>query len=223
MNLLQLFPPKQKGSLIKNQFTIPPSMGRGGIKSIFLNSGMRLVISDYKFHEPTILEYINPSEYLGFGFCLSGEIETSSSCLKDSFSIKAGQSGCGSFPESAGFTEKIRPERVIRIAVLMKPDLLPSFVMTDPDRIPAALTGESKAPWRFSDTITPAMRTVINQILCCPYHGLTRRLFIEAKAMELTACKMAQLDNVNLPSPPQNRLDRPGYRKCSPRGPVINP
>ena len=93
---------------------------------------------------------------------MSGKIEASSSCLKDSFSIKAGQNVCYSFPESAGFIEKVRPERMIRVAVLMKPDLLPSFVTEDPDRLPAVLTGENKAPFRFSDTIAPGMRTVIN-------------------------------------------------------------
>lgn len=213
MDRLQLFPPEQKDTLIENQFTIPPSMGQGIIKSIPLNCGMRLVVSDYKFHEPTVLEYVTPCVYMGFGFCLSGEIETSSSCLKDSFSIKAGQSVCYSFPESAGFTEKIRPERMIRVSVLMKPDFLPSFVAGDPGRLPAALKGENKEPCRFSDTVTPGMRTVIDQILCCPYHGLTRRLFIEAKVMELTAYKMAQLDNVKQDYSPKAALTGPDIER----------
>ncbi len=213
MDILQLFPPDQKNSLTNNQFSIPSSMGRGGITHIPLNCGMQLVVADYEFYKPTVLEYTSPSPHLGFGFCLSGEIEASSSCLKDSFSIKAGQSVCFSFPDSAGFTEKVRPGPMVRVSVLMKPGLLPSFGMGDPERLPKALTDENTSPSRFSDTITPNMRAVIDQIRSCPYHGVARSLFIEAKVMELTAHKMAQLDTETRIFDPKSTLAGPDIER----------
>jgi transcriptional regulator GlxA family with amidase domain len=37
------------------------------------------------------------------------------------------------------------------------------------------------------------MRMSVEQILRCPFEGLTRRIFIEGKAMELIACKLDQI------------------------------
>lgn len=46
----------------------------------------------------------------------------------------------------------------------------------------------------FSQPMTPAMQTVIGQILSCPYHGSTRRAYLEGKALELVSLR---LDAVN--------------------------
>lgn len=42
----------------------------------------------------------------------------------------------------------------------------------------------------FSQSITPAMQTVMGQILSCPYHGATRCAYLERKALELVALRL---------------------------------
>lgn len=40
---------------------------------------------------------------------------------------------------------------------------------------------------RLVNGITPAIWGILEQIIHCPYHGLTRKFFIEGKVMELLA------------------------------------
>jgi AraC-like DNA-binding protein len=81
----------------------------------------------------------------------------------------------------------------------MEPELFCSLMKEDFDRIPPSLrkfadrTGVK--PCRIADIITPSMQTALHQILNCPYRGLTRQLFLEGKATELIAYKLAQFES----------------------------
>ncbi len=41
--------------------------------------------------------------------------------------------------------------------------------------------------------MTPVIKAILHQMLHCPYHGMTRRIFLEGKAMELLAYKLEQI------------------------------
>jgi len=56
---------------------------------------------------------------------------------------------------------------------------------------------DKKAPYRIGHRMTPVMKAVLYQMLNCPYHGTTRQLFMEGKAMELLAHKLDQLNPGN--------------------------
>lgn len=174
---------------------LPTSIALGSIKTICLNSGIRLVILDYGLNQPTIMEYVPSVPSCGFGFCLSGDIEARMAGWKKPFSIQSGQSAFYSVPDMAGLKEKVAPERVVRVSVMMDPKLLRAFAGEKADRLPSALQDLSKRPCRFAGTITPGMRVALYQILECPYHGLTRDLYIEGKVLELVAYKMEQLES----------------------------
>jgi len=49
------------------------------------------------------------------------------------------------------------------------------------------LGGQYERPFLDPIAITPAMQTALRQILQCPYQGLTRSLYLEAKSIELIA------------------------------------
>jgi AraC family transcriptional regulator, transcriptional activator of the genes for pyochelin and ferripyochelin receptors len=54
---------------------------------------------------------------------------------------------------------------------------------------------ESNCAPRFHRTIgriTPIMQTTLQQILNCPYQGLTKRMYLEAKSLELVALQISQ-------------------------------
>lgn len=42
--------------------------------------------------------------------------------------------------------------------------------------------------------VTPAMKAVLHEVLHCPFHGLVKRLFLEAKLLELLALQIDQLN-----------------------------
>lgn len=43
-------------------------------------------------------------------------------------------------------------------------------------------------------TTSPMMQLVLKQILNCPYQGITKRLYLEGKVLELIAIYLAQLE-----------------------------
>jgi AraC-like DNA-binding protein len=46
-----------------------------------------------------------------------------------------------------------------------------------------------------TSTTTPNMQVSIQQIINCPYQGLTKKIFLESKALELLAYKLNQMDS----------------------------
>ena len=178
---------------------IPEALGMGSLREIRLHSGIRLGIVDCELRKPDVMKYeINAPALVGFGFCLSGNIKSSASCLKDSFVIKKGQSGFFHFLDLNGVTEEVKGH-MLRVSVQMEAKLFCSLMEDDFDHIPPALRkfadGAEVKPFRVADIITPSMQTALHQILSCPYHGLTRQLFLEGKAMELIAYKLEQFES----------------------------
>ena len=173
--------------------SLPESVGQGGITTLYSASGLRLFIFDYRLQQPTIVKTVNPRRCHGFGFCLTGNIESQPSCLKESFMIKAGQSGFFSFPEMDSFVETVGSKRFVRISIQMDPDVMPALVGKDPEKLPPALTVDEGSAYREVNRITPAMRTTLYQMLHCSYQGFGRRLFLEGKVLELIAHKIVQL------------------------------
>jgi AraC-like DNA-binding protein len=176
---------------------LPEALGKGSFREIRLHSGIRLGVLDYESREP-VIEYEGNAPVFGFGFCLSGNIKSRVSCLKDSLVIKSGQSGFFHFPDLSGLSEEVKGH-IIRVLIQMEPDLFYSFMEDDFDHIPLALRKfaerTEKKAFRVADIITPSMQTSLHQILSCPYHGLTRQLFLESKAMELMAYKLEQFES----------------------------
>ena len=176
---------------------IPEALGMGSVREINLHSGIRLGILDYESREP-VMQFEGNAPVFGFAFCLSGTIKSKVSCLKDSFVIKNGKSGFFHFPEVSGFKEEVKGH-ILRVLVQMEPELFRSLMEDDFGHIPPVLRkfadGAEVKPCRVADIITPSMQTALHQILSCPYHGLTRQLFLEGKAMELIAYKLEQFES----------------------------
>lgn len=175
---------------------IPEALGIGSLREIRLHSGIRLSILDYEPREPA-MEFKGNAPVFGFGFCLSGMTKSRVSCLKESFVIRSGQSGFFYFPDLSGSMEELKGH-ILRVHIQMEPELFYSLMKEDFDHIPPALRkfadGTEVKPYRVANIITPSMRIALHQILNCPYHGLTRQLFLEGKTTELMAYKLAQFE-----------------------------
>ncbi|MGD9124944.1 MAG: AraC family transcriptional regulator, partial [Desulfarculaceae bacterium] len=60
--------------------------------------------------------------------------------------------------------------------------------------------------------ITPKMHTALHQILSCPYCGMTRKLFLESRALELIAYQLDHITATN-PSVPRAQSIHPKDRR----------
>ncbi len=58
---------------------------------------------------------------------------------------------------------------------------------------PDAGAGENSAPFYLCSPISPRACMALQQLFSCPFHGAIRRVYMEAKAMELVALQMATM------------------------------
>lgn len=174
------------------KITLPSHIGVGGVENLALGGGLNLSISNYRLHETTRLEYVGFPAVLGFGFCLFGDIVSHPSGFKDAATIRSGQSALFHF-NGASMWETMGAQRVIRINIMMAPLNFQNLLGKDSHRDFPELHQMLHQPQRIFDALTPAMRTILLQVLDCPYQGLSRDFFMEGKALELVACKLDQL------------------------------
>lgn len=172
---------------------IPQNIGKGFFTSIDLKVGIRLIVMDFRLSKPAVFEFQVPERFLGFGFCLSGDIEGRAPGFKDSFYISGGQSAFFSYTDAGVCTEAVGPERVLRVSMVVNPELADSLETEKGSAIPGLLKDPPKG-CRSLNTITQPMRAVLDQMLRCPYSGMTRELFIQGKALELAAYKIEQIE-----------------------------
>ncbi len=173
--------------------TVSKKKKEGHYQEIRFDSGISATIMDYNLSNSIISKVETSKPSLGFGFCLSGKTRTRINCFKDEFIIQGGQSGFYYFPEIKVDSEISSEERVKRVAINMPLEIFQGLIAENPDIIPKAvqrLIKKNPEPFRRVEKLTPWMRSLLMQVLNCPYRGLARHFFIEAKIMELIACKL---------------------------------
>ncbi len=117
---------------------------------------------------------------------------------KMAFERKAGDGVLAYLPKSRGILESASGENVLGISLYFPLENFLEMFGASSD-----LLGSIRA-WATGDGANPAFyhqsrfdsetRLVLWQILQCPYAGKARELFMEAKALELAALKLAELD-----------------------------
>jgi AraC family transcriptional regulator, transcriptional activator of the genes for pyochelin and ferripyochelin receptors len=181
---------------------VPPCLGQGYVQQIQLR-GIYLSLFDYQLHEDVCLisAAAEVSDSYEVGFNLSGN--------------RSGKRTGENFLEW-GFRPVEQPLRqmfyandpVVKVDLHVDPDheigqLLAQGIA---NLLPPGQVDAGSASW-LSDinVITPAMRLVLEQLWRCPFQGQTRRIFLEAKCLELIALKLEQLST----AAPQAKDPRP--------------
>ena len=197
-----------------NQLLLPPSMGKGYIKSVRLKSEIQLIIMDYVPKCPITIEYTPPFPTIGFGFRLSGRSQVHSTGQKKSNDIRPGHAGFNCCTDLVDLTETIDVERVVHVNILMDWERFSAFAEGETQGLPPQLEKLPNGKFCHNGCITPAMRTTISHIFNCPYHGWAKTFFLESKALELAAHKIGQIEAVDrrkpgschLPAPDMDRI-----------------
>ena len=192
-----------------NRISLPPSMGKGYIKSLPLKSGIQLIIMDFVPRRPIALDYIPPFPPIGFGFRLSGRsraYSTGSTGQKKRNDFRPGQAGFNRCTELVDFTETIDMERIMRVNILMDLERFYAFSEGEADGMLPQLEHLSTGIFRHNGQITPAMRATISHIFKCPYRGWAKTFFLESKALELIAHKIGQIEAAGPRTPDLNPL-----------------
>lgn len=178
---------------------LPTPAGNGWLHHTKLRPGLELTVSDVVFWEQTIhaVEYPETFSLIGMDFCLVGH--SRSFWHKAGYeSIVAPNQSCWGFTSGfSGSNELPAGERVIVVEISIAPAVFTALIGNEWERLPQNLRQFLEARencWHLqSDQMTPWMRIAVEQILYCPYQGLTRRLYLEAKVLELIAGYLEQI------------------------------
>lgn len=178
----------------------PQQLGSGYIRTIALRD-IELSIFDYQVHEDlnVIYDVSLGESWLEFGFHLSGK--RSGKHAGQNFVV------WGTSQESwIEANETSATERILKVDISLEPyrKQLKNFVTGNLNRFPTELQqlveGDDLVCYSEIGTVTPAMRLALEQILSCPYQGMTKQLYLESKCLELIALKIEQLAETQLSS-----------------------
>lgn len=176
-----------------HQWNIPDSMGKGQIRVENILSGMELWSVEGCFAPDMQFVSDDSQPILCFGYLLEGASETL--CSGTLIRMKAGQQIIFSGPDHHGEGKLLSQQFFHQIGLCCSPE---QFALLIGDEIEAnsylrcLLSGTSPASFHIAD-ITPAMQACLYQLLSCSYTGISRRLFLESRALELMSHQLDPL------------------------------
>ncbi|MEH2180230.1 AraC family transcriptional regulator [Nostoc sp.] len=166
---------------------VPQQLGKGYTRDIEVYPQLWLGISNCEYYDEIQSKRDEGVHPLDFAVLLSGKI-------RDEF---GGQIGEGyTLISGGGIKQKMTcldSQSQVGISLCMPPELLATFFPTVDGEIPPQLRFLAKAnEWQtlLYPKTTTAIQTVAQQIFDCPYHGMTRRLYLQGKVLELMALQL---------------------------------
>ncbi len=187
--------------------TYPDWLGTGHKRDIELPSGIYLTLHQYRLNEP-LVNVCEPGSNDCFEFVFS---LTAHSVYNDHHRLGERQA-CLCGPQwQGGRWHEFSEQAYLSVDVHLDPPLLTALTESDAAALPRAiaqmLSGKRVQPYPEPIAITPAMQTALWQILQCPYQGLTQKLYLEAKSLELIALFLESAANRAPTHPTLNRED----------------
>ncbi|WP_320042648.1 AraC family transcriptional regulator [uncultured Desulfobacter sp.] len=183
----------------------PSEIGIGHVTMIQLRPGLLLGIGNYRLKEyiEFSFEYTEANAPLFFGYVQSGSVTFTLQSEKDhqSISNKPGNMLIGYLPGERCVCRPPVGVSVSTIGIGIDPWLLKTWVGEEYLQAPAGLRSVldgAQRPYSELSPSPPEINVILNQIITCPYRGALKRLYLEAKALELILPKMAPL---NSPAP----------------------
>lgn len=170
----------------------------GASIEIDLTNGMKLNLQEFTTSQPVFRhEAPQHTPSMGMGFCLRGRLNANMQTLRKSYVTKPGESSLFYIGDISGSYLYFREHPILRIFIEFTPELFFTFLNDERDMLPAdllkAVERDRLHYHRSEKPMTHDMALIAGQILNCPYHGAARNFFFQAKAFELAASKMHQL------------------------------
>jgi AraC-like DNA-binding protein len=174
-------------------WSYPPQFGNGHIRDVYIREGLVLSIVDYALHQDLVLISTDREHPIELTYILAGAVSGMAE-------IQTGQHGFyGSGMAPGGIHRKRANQHTLEVSIHLDPTLLSQWVNGTSDQLPPRLRELVKPSDQlfFSQicSTTLAMQMVLQQILQCPFQGLTKQMYLESKAWELLALQLAQISD----------------------------
>ena len=192
----QQCPPATSADHMEMIYPEPSKLGNGYNREMELCSGLELRIFDVAYNDLT-LRHLENSHLVQFTVLLLGNVDSAFDS-GDDLQLNACQSyvgGSGIQPQH--FIRIPRSHRQVGVDIHMPPALFQQFFGNAQGKLPASLQPLVQGnDWqrRFSPKTTRAMRTVVQQMIDCPFLGAAKRAYLQGKVFELIAL---QLDSIS--------------------------
>jgi AraC-like DNA-binding protein len=182
-------------------------VGRGYNRHMKLSPGMCLDFCDCEYYQDLMVKtpaHEHPIQFTIFlsGFLYFDDVHPNLGGIHSYFS------GSGISP---GYIEKCKAgERLTSVNVEIEPELLDSFLLEDGQYscdLQKLLFKGKDCKFSFYPTVTPAMRSLAQQMWNVPYRGAAKRMYLQAKVLELVAM---YLDAIAVEQKPT--YDTPGLK-----------
>lgn len=176
------------------QLDDPKQQSQGYRRSLNLRSGLNLLIDHYTLQDDLIVETERgelAQSCLELSFMLSGNNHTENVFSgMNLLQVYWDNGEGGRFHWQPG-------DRILKVDIHIDADQFEALIAETCERLPQplqqGLADCAEADYRSTGMITPAMRAALHQLLECPYQGLTQRLYLESKVLELMAMRLEQL------------------------------
>ncbi|WP_306423234.1 helix-turn-helix domain-containing protein [Nostoc favosum] len=170
---------------------MPKRLGKGYMRDIEVHPHLWLEIWDCEYHNDVLCKIPEWDHPLQFCVYLSGKVI-------DEYGRQLGEgytciSGSG---VQRQMTLKSSKSRRVGVDIEMPADLLAAFFPDDTGEIPHQLRLLAKGnDWQtllYPETTT-AIAGIAQQIINCPFQGITKRMYLQSKVLELIALQLAPI------------------------------
>ncbi len=184
---------------------LPSYLGQGLIRHWHLRDGLDLYLQTHHLIEEIIVESHHKYSMFGLCYCLSGRVNVQVNQSHSEMELHPGS--CLSMnmtsAHSAGQLPAKQPICLVEIAIA--PHFLETLLQDEFESFQVEFQHclkQTKGFFWQPGTTTLAMTTALHQILNSPYQGITQRLYLESKTLELIALQLHQLKEVRISSHP---------------------
>jgi AraC family transcriptional regulator, transcriptional activator of the genes for pyochelin and ferripyochelin receptors len=174
-------------------YSCPQQLGQGYERWIELPE-IYLLIIDQRLYQDLWIEIPSEAcdeEVVEFGFNLSG---TRSGKSRGENFLRFDP---GEVLSKDTITKILGGEQILKVDIHLSPNWLRNIFSEEQVQLSLEwqqlFTGELQKTYEEIDTITPAMYLPLQQLLSCPFQGVTRQLYLESKCLELIALKLEQM------------------------------
>jgi AraC-like DNA-binding protein len=187
-------------------YPFPSTLGQGYVREIQLREGLGISIDNFRLRDRWIFARPDRNNWLMYHFHLSGQ-------HKDKYTEVDNNQyalyGCGIARKDAIDCPNKYP--VLEVTIYMQPEILCSFIGNSQQQLPAQfqqlIRKLDREPYTRVGAIAPTMLKVLWQILRCPYQGMTKRIYLESKALEVVALLLEQEAEVQKGQPQTETIE----------------
>lgn len=174
---------------------LPSRLGNSLIRHWHLREGLDLYIQSHELTEEITVESHNQYAMIGLAYCLSGSPNILVNQSGSELALRPGSCISCNLLESESVGQFPAKQPICLVELAIAPTLLQTVLKDEVGSFPATFRQCFHQPNHFyweQGIITPAAMTTLYQILHCPYHGATQRLYLESKAWELIVFELNQ-------------------------------